>query len=71
LTRRKRRGRRWPEEDDEPVIDGDDVELCGDHVHVYELCLVAGWYRDAISGQGAHPPAHEIDRMRSLLRRLR
>lgn len=46
-------------------------DVAADHVHVYELCLVAGWYRDAISGQGAHPPAHEIDRMRSLLRRLR
>ena len=46
-------------------------EVAADHVHVYELCLVAGWYRDAVSGHGGHPPAHEIDRMRSLLRRLR
>jgi len=46
-------------------------DVAADHVHVYELCLVAGWYRDAVSGQGGHPPAHEIDRMRSLLRRLR
>ena len=46
-------------------------DVAADHVHVYELCLVAGWYREAVSGQWAHPPAAEIDRMRSLLRRLR
>jgi aminoglycoside phosphotransferase (APT) family kinase protein len=46
-------------------------DIAADHVHVYELCLIAGWYRDAVSGQGTHSPAHEIDRMRSLLRRLR
>lgn len=46
-------------------------EIAADHVRVYELCLIAGWYRDAVSGQGPHPPAHEVDRMRSLLRRLR
>lgn len=46
-------------------------DVTADHVHVYELCLVAGWYREAVSSQGAHPPAQEIDRMRGLLRRLR
>jgi aminoglycoside phosphotransferase (APT) family kinase protein len=46
-------------------------EIAADHVRVYELCLVAGWYRGAVSGQGGHSPAHELDRMRSLLRRLR
>lgn len=45
-------------------------EVAVDHVRVYELCLVAGWYREAVTGQGAHPPAAEIDRMRGLLRRL-
>jgi aminoglycoside phosphotransferase (APT) family kinase protein len=46
-------------------------EIAADHVRVYELCLMAGWYRDAVSGRGGHSPAHEIDRMRSVLRRLR
>lgn len=46
-------------------------DITADQVHVYELCLIAGWYRAALAGQGAHSPAHELDRMRSLLRRLR
>jgi aminoglycoside phosphotransferase (APT) family kinase protein len=46
-------------------------ELAAEHVHVYELGLIAGWYREAASGDGAHSPVHELDRMRSLLRRLR
>lgn len=46
-------------------------EITADHVRVYELCLIAGWYREAVSSEGARPPAHELDRMRSLLRRLR
>lgn len=46
------------------------MEIAADHVHVYELCLIAGWYRDALAGNSSHSPAHELDRMRSLLRRL-
>jgi len=46
-------------------------EIATEHVRVHELGLIAGWYRAAVSGEGAHPPAHELDRMRSLLRRLR
>jgi aminoglycoside phosphotransferase (APT) family kinase protein len=46
-------------------------DILDDQVHLYELSLIAGWYRAALSGRGAHPPAHELDRMRSLLRRLR
>lgn len=46
-------------------------DILDDQVHLYELSLIAGWYRAALSGCGAHPPAHELDRMRSLLRRLR
>jgi len=47
------------------------TEVTASEVQLYELCMIAGWYRDALSGRGAHPPAHELDRMRSLLRRLR
>ncbi len=42
-----------------------------EHVQVHELCLVARWYREALAGRGAHAPDVELDRMRSLLRRLR
>ena len=45
--------------------------MTADHVRVHELSLIAGWYRAAMSGVGGHPPQHELDRMRSLLRRLR
>ena len=47
------------------------AEVTASEVHLYELCMIAGWYRDSLSGRGAHPPAHELDRVRSLLRRLR
>jgi len=40
------------------------------HVHVHELCLVAGWYRAALTGRSRHAPEQEIGQMRSLLRRL-
>ncbi len=46
-------------------------EIAAEHVHVYELGLIAGWYREAVSGPGARSPQHELDCMRSLLRRLR
>jgi aminoglycoside phosphotransferase (APT) family kinase protein len=46
-------------------------DVAADHVHVYELCLVAGWYRDAVSTRGPHSAANELGQMRSLLRRLR
>jgi aminoglycoside phosphotransferase (APT) family kinase protein len=48
---------------------GRDVAV--EHVRVHELGLIAGWYRKAVSGEEPHSPAHELDRMRSLLRRLR
>lgn len=47
------------------------LEVSADQVHLHELCLIAGWYRAALMGEGPHPPAHEIDRVRGLLRRLR
>ncbi len=46
-------------------------DVTADHVHLYELCLVATWYRAAQSDPGGHSPEHELARMRSLLRRLR
>jgi len=46
-------------------------DLTADDVHLYELCLIAGWYRAARSGDRGLSPAHELDQMRSLLRRLR
>jgi len=42
-----------------------------EHVRLHELCLFAGWYREALAGRGAHPPEVELDRTRGLLRRLR
>ncbi len=40
------------------------------HVRLHELCLVAHAYREALAGRGARSPASELDRMRSLVRRL-
>jgi hypothetical protein len=37
---------------------------------VYELCLIAGLYRDMVSRQGPQSAQCEIDRMRGMLRRL-
>ncbi len=41
-----------------------------EHVRLHELCLVAGWYRDALAGRGAHAPDEELARLRGLLRRI-
>jgi aminoglycoside phosphotransferase (APT) family kinase protein len=41
------------------------------HVHVFELSLLAGWYRDSLTSSDGEPPQHALDRLRSLLRRLR
>jgi thiamine kinase-like enzyme len=43
------------------------LEVATNQVHLHELCLIAGWHRAALMGEG--PPA--FDRVRSLLRRLR
>ncbi len=51
--------------------DHTDTSVTVDRVRLYELCLIAGWYRAALSGEGPHPPEHELGRMRSLLKRLR
>lgn len=46
-------------------------DVTAEHIRVYELCLIAGWCRAALSGDAPHSPAHELGRMRSLLRQLR
>ena len=38
-------------------------------VHFHELCLAAGWYREALAGKGAHPPDQERQRLRGILKR--
>ena len=40
-----------------------------EQVRVHELCLVAGWVRDALAGAGPHRPADELARLRGLLAR--
>lgn len=47
------------------------AEVAPAHVHVYELCLLAGWYRDAVAKRGYEAALAERDRLRGLLRRLR
>ena len=39
-----------------------------EHVRLHELCLVAGWYRDALAGHGVHAPDQELARLGGLLR---
>jgi aminoglycoside phosphotransferase (APT) family kinase protein len=45
-------------------------DVTADQVRVYELCLIAGLYRDMVSRQGPQSAQCEIDRMRGMLRRL-
>ncbi|KYF69686.1 hypothetical protein BE11_35790 [Sorangium cellulosum] len=41
-------------------------------VHLYELCLVGRWYREALEGDGGgEPPDQRLRRLESLLRRAR
>jgi len=40
------------------------------HVHVFELSMLAGWYRDSLQATDGEPPQHSLDRLRALLRRL-
>jgi len=39
-------------------------------VHLYELYLVAGFYRDALKGEHPHPPEQVLGQLRGLLKRL-
>jgi len=45
-------------------------EVTADHVHVHELCMLAGWYRTALKERGEFAADQELDRLRALLRRL-
>lgn len=45
------------------------LPLTAADVHFYELCLAAGWYREARSGKGPHPPDQERQRLRGILSR--
>lgn len=40
-------------------------------VHFYELCLAAGWYREALHGRGSEPPEQVLAKLRGILRRAR
>lgn len=42
-----------------------------EHVRIHELCLIGHAYREALAGRGVQPPSFELQRMGSLLRRLR
>ena len=45
-------------------------EVTADDVHLHELCLIGAAYREALADRCAQLLAFELDRMRSLLRRL-
>ena len=45
-------------------------EVTDDHVHVHELCILAGWYRTALNERGQFAADQELNRLRALLRRL-
>jgi aminoglycoside phosphotransferase (APT) family kinase protein len=38
-------------------------------VHLYELCLAARWYREALRGRGSEPPEQALARLLGILRR--
>ena len=38
-------------------------------VHLYELCMVAKWYLEALRGEGSGPPDQALARLRGVLRR--
>jgi aminoglycoside phosphotransferase (APT) family kinase protein len=38
-------------------------------VRLHELCLAAGWYREALRGMGPDPPEQALGRLRGILRR--
>ena len=41
-----------------------------EHVRIYELCMTAFAYREALAGRSSQSPEHELARMRGLVRRL-
>jgi aminoglycoside phosphotransferase (APT) family kinase protein len=40
-------------------------------VRFHEICLAAGWYRDALAGEGADPPDQARQRLLGILRRAK
>lgn len=38
-------------------------------VHFHEICLAAGWHREAITGRGPEPPQQTLARIHGILRR--
>jgi aminoglycoside phosphotransferase (APT) family kinase protein len=47
-------------------------EIEKDHVHLYELCLLARWYRESLAGphRGGHLPAELLKRLHGHFRRI-
>jgi len=48
---------------------GQATEIKKDHVHLYELCLLARWYRESLVGPRSHPPEELLNRLRGHFRR--
>lgn len=46
-------------------------EIEAGDVHLHELCLIAGWYRTSLAERSPLEADQELNRIRSLLRRLR
>jgi aminoglycoside phosphotransferase (APT) family kinase protein len=45
-------------------------EIRREHVHLYELCIMAGWYLESLhEREGGHPPAEYLDRLGGAFRR--
>jgi len=38
-------------------------------VHLYELCLAARWYREALQVRGSEPPDQALAKLKGILRR--
>jgi hypothetical protein len=48
---------------------GQATEIKKDNVHLYELCLLARWYRESLTGPRGHPSAELLNRLRGHFRR--
>ncbi len=50
---------------------GQGREIRKEHVHLHELCLLAGWYRESLDGRlGGHPPEVRLGDFQRLFRRV-
>lgn len=47
-----------------------DEEVRRSHVRIHELALHAGWYLDALDGDGPHPPEHHLRQLCALFARV-